>query len=174
MMSNFHENLIALRVHWNYSLEELGEKVGISASSLSKLCRAQENPSMDTVCRIAKFFGVSLDVLLNFEVDPTVITYGGIRFNHLTKKYTVVFAGDGTKGRGRKINHNYDTLEAAVSAIKRSQHRGYAKCARDVCARSIKDDVRSGPRLSGPADRDLGIELSRNESPLRGEEEALP
>lgn len=139
MMSNFHENLIALRVHWNYSLEELGEKIGISASSLSKLCRGVENPSMDTVCRIAKFFGVSLDVLLDFEVGPTTITYGGVRFNHLTKKYTVLFAGDGGKGRGRKIIHNYDTMEAAVSAIRRSQHRGYKTMARDVIERSTWD-----------------------------------
>lgn len=58
------QRLKSLREEHNLTLRQLSEKLNISYSSLGKYERAEQQPSFDTLIKIAKFFGVSTDYLL--------------------------------------------------------------------------------------------------------------
>ena len=56
-----------LREESNLTLRQLSQKLDISYSSLGKYEREEQQPSIDTLIKIAKFFGVSTDYLLGYS-----------------------------------------------------------------------------------------------------------
>lgn len=62
---NFHKELQRLRKEAGLSQEELGEKIGVSRQTISKWEGALAYPDMLNLISISKFFGVSVDALIN-------------------------------------------------------------------------------------------------------------
>lgn len=65
----FSEKLIELRKAKGWSQEELGNKINVSRQAISKWESEQANPEVEKVKEISKIFNVSIDYLLNDEID---------------------------------------------------------------------------------------------------------
>lgn len=61
--------LVQLRKKCGYSQEELAGKLGLSRQSVSKWERAEASPDTDNLIELARLYNVSLDDLLNPEVN---------------------------------------------------------------------------------------------------------
>ena len=62
-----NEKLATLRHNNGYSTRELGEKLGVSQSSISLWEKGSRRPDMEMLVKIANFYGVSTDYLLGSE-----------------------------------------------------------------------------------------------------------
>ena len=61
--------LAALRKKYGYSQESLAEQLGISRQAVSKWERAEASPDTDNLITLARLYGISLDDLLNPELE---------------------------------------------------------------------------------------------------------
>ena len=64
------------RVYYGFTQEELGSKIGVSGAAISQFERADSNPRMNTICKIAAALGITAGSLLydnNFEPNFTII-----------------------------------------------------------------------------------------------------
>lgn len=61
--------LVQLRKKCGYSQEELASKLGLSRQSVSKWERAEASPDTDNLIELARLYNVSLDDLLNPDVN---------------------------------------------------------------------------------------------------------
>lgn len=68
------ENIYNLRKNRKISQEEFAEILNTSRQAVSKWERNEAKPDIDKLILIAKLFNVSIDYLLNYEVDSTNIT----------------------------------------------------------------------------------------------------
>ncbi len=59
------DNLVLLRNMKNLTQEEVAEVIGISRQSYSKWEQGETLPDIDKCARLAKFYGVSIDSLVN-------------------------------------------------------------------------------------------------------------
>lgn len=66
---NFKDNLKKIRKDNNLSQEELAEKLRVSRQSVSKWEQGLAYPEMDKVLQICKMFNVSMDDLLNKDIN---------------------------------------------------------------------------------------------------------
>ena len=66
----FTERLKILRKQANLTQKELAEKIGISQPAYGDWERGVKKPTQDNLVKIAKIFNVSLDSLLDNEVEP--------------------------------------------------------------------------------------------------------
>jgi len=65
------ERLFSLRQKTGESLQEVADKVGVSKAHVWELEKGRsKNPSFDLVRKLAKHFGVSLDVMTGEESEP--------------------------------------------------------------------------------------------------------
>ena len=64
---NFSKIIKKLRLEYSLSQKELGEKFGISYSAVNHWENRGSEPDFETLCKIAKFFGVTTDYLLGLE-----------------------------------------------------------------------------------------------------------
>lgn len=71
-MASFGEKLRKLRQEKKLSLDEMAEATKSSKSFLWELEKGTKNPSAEKLAELAKFFGVSLDYLMN-ENDAKLV-----------------------------------------------------------------------------------------------------
>lgn len=57
------KNIAKLRASRNLTQETLGKYIGLTPSAISNIEKSSSYPSVDTLIRIADFFGVTLDYL---------------------------------------------------------------------------------------------------------------
>ena len=67
IMRKIAERLRELRTERSLSMLQLGERVGISSSSISRWENNQSDIMSDQLIVLAKFFGVSVDDLLGLQ-----------------------------------------------------------------------------------------------------------
>jgi len=67
--SYFGDNLYALRKQRGLSQDEFAEKLGVSRQAISKWERNESYPDTENLIAIAKFFGVSIDDIINTPID---------------------------------------------------------------------------------------------------------
>ena len=72
----FGENLKKLRTARGLTQKEFGERVGLSKAVVSKYENAMGYPSLDTLIKIAAFFGVSTDYILGAANKKTLDVSG--------------------------------------------------------------------------------------------------
>lgn len=65
--SMFGEQLKQLRIKNKISQEELGETLGVRKSSISNWETNKATPTFEMLSKIASYFGVSIDYLLDFN-----------------------------------------------------------------------------------------------------------
>ncbi|WP_368901500.1 helix-turn-helix domain-containing protein [Oceanobacillus oncorhynchi] len=63
-MDVFSERIIDLRIEHGYSQEEVAKKLNVSASGYGYYEQGRNEPSLETLYKIAEFFQVSIDYLL--------------------------------------------------------------------------------------------------------------
>ena len=63
----FSQKLKKLRIDAGLSQKQLGERIGLTNSTLSKYENASKAPSIDSLIALAKVFHVSVDYLLGLE-----------------------------------------------------------------------------------------------------------
>lgn len=69
-MQRFGEKLHTLRQQKGLTLKELTEQLGMSAySHISKIENGEKKPSLELAFKISRYFGVSLDSLVDDAVD---------------------------------------------------------------------------------------------------------
>ncbi len=61
--------LVALRKQNGYSQDVLAEKIGVSRQAVSKWERGESSPDTDNLIALAKLYGITLDDLLNTDVE---------------------------------------------------------------------------------------------------------
>lgn len=85
-MANFGEKLRKLRQRKKLSLDEMAEATKSSKSFLWELEKGTKNPSAEKLAELAKFFGVTLDYLMNQEDNRSFDTATEIfnRVNNLS------------------------------------------------------------------------------------------
>lgn len=64
-MSPLSKQLYTLRKTQNITLQALHLKTGISMASLSAYERGKYAPSLENLCKLAEFYGLSIDELLS-------------------------------------------------------------------------------------------------------------
>ncbi len=76
----FSETLIDLRKEKNLSQQQLARATGLSQSAIAKLEKGRNEATASTLLRLSRFFGVSVDEMLN-EVDlPHLQSIGEVTF----------------------------------------------------------------------------------------------
>jgi len=69
-MQRFGEKLHTLRQQKGLTLKELTKQLGMSAySHISKIENGEKKPSLELAFKISRYFGVSLDSLVDDGVD---------------------------------------------------------------------------------------------------------
>ena len=63
------EKIMTLRKRFNWSQEELAEKLDISRQSVSKWEVGATIPDLDKILKMSEIFGVSTDYLLKDEIE---------------------------------------------------------------------------------------------------------
>ena len=63
-----------IRTSKGYSVYKLSQTSGVSETHIRDLERGDRNPSLDTIDRIAKIYGMSLSELLNEEEEISYLT----------------------------------------------------------------------------------------------------
>lgn len=58
-----------IREKFNYTQEELADKLGVSRQTMNSLENGKYNPSIQLAFRLAKFFDMSIESLFIFEDD---------------------------------------------------------------------------------------------------------
>ena len=80
---NFGSNIKMLRKKHNYTRTQLAEKLGYSAKTIEKWEFGNSIPSVETICTLSDFFGVTIDSLI-FSSKPDI-------------KYLLAIDGGGSK-----------------------------------------------------------------------------
>lgn len=72
------ENIVMLRNVNGYSQEDVAEKIGISRQAYAKWEKGETIPDVERCQKLAEFYGVTIDSLLNFsgEIGTTKLTPG--------------------------------------------------------------------------------------------------
>ncbi len=65
----FGQKLRALRTSRGMTMRHLSHAIGISSAHVSDIENGKTKPGVDVVIRVAQFFNVSTDVLLNDELE---------------------------------------------------------------------------------------------------------
>ena len=68
----FKDNLIELRKINNMSQEDLASQIGVSRQTLSKYETGESLPDIDKCSAIAKVFGITVDVLINYDKEENM------------------------------------------------------------------------------------------------------
>ncbi len=58
-----------IRKKFNYTQEEIADKLGVSRQTINSLENGKYNPSIQLAFRLAKFFDMSIESLFIFEDD---------------------------------------------------------------------------------------------------------
>ncbi|MFD1067643.1 helix-turn-helix domain-containing protein [Oceanobacillus locisalsi] len=80
-MDIFSERIIDLRIEHGYSQEEIAKKLNVSASGYGYYEQGRNEPSLETLYKIADFFQVSIDYLLGKIDSPQHTAYYSISDN---------------------------------------------------------------------------------------------
>jgi transcriptional regulator with XRE-family HTH domain len=67
VIDDFSERLKELRKDKNLSLSDLAKEIGVSDIAISRWERKLRMPNIETLAKLAVFFGVSSDYLLGLE-----------------------------------------------------------------------------------------------------------
>ncbi len=68
-LSIFAESLSELLLEYNLTPTAFAEKVGCGKATISRYLNEKKIPSVDMLCRMADFFGCSIDYLLGRETE---------------------------------------------------------------------------------------------------------
>ena len=68
-ISKLGEKLRALRLREGLTVRQLGERLGVDHSHITKIERGENIPSLPLALKIADFFGLSLDQLVRDEAN---------------------------------------------------------------------------------------------------------
>jgi len=65
-----------LRKERGITQKKLGERIGVSEGTISKYESNDSIPPLETLCRIARLFNISMDTLCGMEHQGTLSTHG--------------------------------------------------------------------------------------------------
>lgn len=82
-----------LRKQRGLTMKELGEKIGVSESTISLYETGRRSPSYEILLKIAEYFGVSVDYLLRGNEEKNAIPTDS-ELDELVKDELVGFYGD--------------------------------------------------------------------------------
>lgn len=80
----FSDRLKLLRNANNLTQSQLAEKLGLSNKSVSVYEKGSSVPSIDTLCKIADYFHVSVDYLIGHSESESEVTHKFSSFRHST------------------------------------------------------------------------------------------
>ncbi len=76
-MSN--SNIRALRLINNLSQEEAAKIAGVSLITYMRYENDQRSPSIESVVALAKFYNVSIETLLNLDINAAIVSENSIK-----------------------------------------------------------------------------------------------
>ncbi len=68
-----YKNLKEARLRMGKSQIEVSEAIGISNAALSNYETGYREPDLDTLCVLATYYGITLDELVNYRVDASLL-----------------------------------------------------------------------------------------------------
>lgn len=63
-----------IEIH-NLNQTEFAQKIGVSQKTISNYLSGETEPTLSILCKMAEFFGVSLDYLCDYKIDSLDISY---------------------------------------------------------------------------------------------------
>ena len=101
------EDLIVQKKKRGTSQNQIAEEIGITPSSLSSYASDSKEAGINSLCKIAKYFGVSTDYLLGMSDNPST----NIKLREITNKYGL------TNEALRELANlkKYETLESKAA-----------------------------------------------------------
>lgn len=110
--------LVKLRKQLGFSQEELAEKIGVSRQAVSKWERSESSPDTDNLIALSKIYGVSIDEMLDYDVDTSVKDTSTETFK---EQYTYNDKhsdnDDGTYDTYHKRPRNWQSFPIAIVAV---------------------------------------------------------
>lgn len=79
-MAEFHERLRQLREDKGVSQAEVAQAIGVAKSTMAKYDRGERQPNFAILLKIAKYFNVTVDYLLNGKLEYEGILRGYAKF----------------------------------------------------------------------------------------------
>lgn len=76
-MSILYNKLKIFRKQYNFTQEEIAEKLGVSRQAVAKWERGETQPDVESCIKLADLYGVSLDMLLRDVGDEYEYEYTG-------------------------------------------------------------------------------------------------
>lgn len=67
-------NLMHLRKLYQYTQEDVAQKVGVSRQSVAKWEAGESLPDLDSIVALSKLYNVTIDNLINYDEDDAGIT----------------------------------------------------------------------------------------------------
>lgn len=83
----YAEKIRALRLRAGLSQQELGKRLGVSAVAVGKWERAQTQPDIDTLTRLADMFGTTIDDLCGHDAPAQSDTSEGMNVHIMTRAF---------------------------------------------------------------------------------------
>lgn len=166
----FSRWLKAFRVQYNYTVQELADACGMQPRSLHSYEANDFDPTLQHLIKLSVFSGVTVPEMVGVNITGLPPKIGGVRYNYRTGDWTAKWVETG-RGVNKHLGH-FATEQQAVAAIikQRNIHkgsgRGNSELQGNVHPGRGEDDVRLGPRFSGPSDSNVGVGLSRDEGPV--------
>lgn len=74
----------------NLNQTELAQQIGVSQKTISNYLSGETEPTLSVLCKIAKFFGVSLDYLCDYKVSAMDISYYSETAKDIVKKLSKI------------------------------------------------------------------------------------
>ena len=108
---SFAEKLHELRISRNISQKELADNLGVAQSSVNYWEKGQRDPSITMVKKIADYFGISVDEMLEWKPDGTNQKSTTIAAHFENEEFTAEEI--------KKIEEYAELLKAARPAIDR-------------------------------------------------------
>lgn len=87
----FSEKIIKLRKENGLSQEEFGNKINVSRQAISKWESEQAQPEINKVKEISNIFGVSIEYLLNDNINNSEVIKNKKHENNIKKKILLIF-----------------------------------------------------------------------------------
>lgn len=70
MNKKIHINIKKLRIEKKYSQEKLAEYLDVSTGAVSKWESGETTPDLNNIIKLVRIFGVSIDFLIGYELEP--------------------------------------------------------------------------------------------------------
>ena len=115
----FGDRIVELRKEYKVSQEQLAEIMSTTRQAISKWERGESYPDLDRLKDLAIYFNVSIDYLLDYDIESTSVKNFSARLEKASKDKKFDITEDEIKLVISKNNNNFELLIKAIAYLIR-------------------------------------------------------